>query len=464
MESYTDLYQTTFALFEMMLGRFFAQEMLDSNPITGPIFFSTFMICIFILLVNFLMTIICDAISADVDVNHDRELADHMLRSFLTMLGFHSTPKKEDKPDDLKMEELKANTCIIREKLDEGLDICDSILPSHRQEKHPKNLEVPCFLKHGPCNTSYQIIRKELELETIVEELKDSTRGPEIIRQAIDTDIENIMHEYEKEEKPHQEHKLLAEVRMQTKEIENILSRLNRGTTNETVQRIQVAAAHRERQNTTTALHNNEQTPSRNMWIPDLKLTAEDKAVLLRDEMLTDKHIHAAQMLLRRQYPGLGGLQDTVVGASVYGYTRVSGDGLQIHHTGSLHWVVSSSIGGHVSVYNSMPCKINASLECQLCQCYAPPPNMDTLTVIVPRVQQQDSRYSCGLFAIAWAVDIAKGTDVTQVRYKESLMRAHLRDCFERGHLSPFPRARRINSQRPSTEHRITLAAGKGTH
>eukprot|EP00058_Branchiostoma_floridae_P019276 XP_002604766.1 hypothetical protein BRAFLDRAFT_70615 [Branchiostoma floridae] len=470
MESYTDLYQTTFALFEMMLGRFFAQEMLDSNPITGPIFFSTFMICIFILLVNFLMTIICDAISADVDVDHDRELADHMWRSFWTMMGFHSTPKKEDKPDDLKIEELKANICIIREVLDEGLDICNSILPPHRQEKHPKNLEEPCFLKHDPCNASYQIIQKELELETIVEEIQGSTRGTEFSRQAADTDIENVMHEYEKEEKTHQEHKLLAEVRMQTKKVENILLRVNRSTTNKTVQkvhqRIQVAAAQREKQNTTTALHNDEQRHLRNMWIPDLKLTAEDKVVLLRDEMLTDKHIHAAQMLLRRQYPGLGGLQDTAVGASVYGYTRVSGDGLQIHHTGSLHWVVSSSIGGHVSVYNSMPSKINASLEYQLCQCYAPPPNRNTgvLAVKVPRVQHQGSRYSCGLFAIAWAVDIAMGTDVTQVRYKESRMRAHLRDCFESGYLSPFPGARCITSQRPSTEHRITLAAGKGTH
>ncbi|CAH1266463.1 PKD1L3 [Branchiostoma lanceolatum] len=355
MESYTDLYHISFALFEMMLGRFFAQDMLDSNPLTGPIFFTTFMICIFILLMNFLMTIICDAISADIDVNHDRELADHMWENFRAMLGFHSTPNEGDKlAGVLKIEELKDRLCILGEKLDEGLDICNSILPSHLLEKLQKNLKEPC-------NTSCQIISEE--------------------------------------------------------------------------------PAPRQKQNVTIATRGGELQPSQNMWISDLKLTTEDKAVLLSDDMLTDKHIHAAQMLLRRQYPGLGGLQDTVVGASVYGYIRVSGEGLQIHHAGILHWVVSSSIGGHVSVYNSLPSKINASLEHQLCQCYAPPSNIDTdvLTVKVPCVQVQGSRFTCGLFAIAWAVDIAMGTDVTQVRYEESRMRAHLLDCFERGHLSPFP-------------------------
>ncbi|XP_066265238.1 polycystin-1-like protein 2 [Branchiostoma lanceolatum] len=479
MESYTDLYHTAFALFEMMLGRFFAQDMLDSNPLIGPIFFSTFMICIFILLMNFLMTIICDAISADVDVNHDRELADHMWKSFGAMLGFHSTPNKEAKPGVLKMEELNAKICIIREKLDKGLDICNSILPSRRQQKHQKDKEVSSFLKYGHCNTSYHIICEELKLATTVEENQNSTTGIEVAQQLadanvdnfdIDTEIKNLEQEYEKEEKLHhenKEHKLLTEIRMQTKQIEDILSRVNRGTTKPTVQKvprcIQVAAAPqaRKKQNVTIATHGGELQPSRNMWIPDLKLTAEDKAILQSDDMLTDKHIHGAQMLLRRQYPGLAGLQDTAVGASVYGYKRVSGEGLQIHHAGILHWVVSSSIGGHVSVYNSLPSKINASLEHQLCQCYAPLSEIvtDVLTVKVPRVQVQRSRFTCGLFAIAWAVDIAMGTDVTQVRYEESRMRAHLLDCFERGRLSPFPQVRRITSRRPSAEHRIHLAA-----
>ncbi|XP_078621140.1 polycystin-2-like protein 2 [Branchiostoma floridae x Branchiostoma japonicum] len=133
LESYTDLYRTTLALFEMMLGAFVTDHVMETNPLLGPIYFSAFMIFVFILLVNFLMTIICDAISADVEVNHDRDLAEHMWRSFLAMLGVHNSEATESKPSELKIEELHANLRIVREKLDESLDICDSILPSSRQ-------------------------------------------------------------------------------------------------------------------------------------------------------------------------------------------------------------------------------------------------------------------------------------------------------------------------------------------
>ncbi|CAH1249640.1 PKD1L3 [Branchiostoma lanceolatum] len=134
LESYTDLYRTTLALFEMMLGAFVTDHVMETNPVLGPIFFSAFMICIFTLMVNFLMTIICDAISADVEVDHDRDLAEHMWRSVLAKLGMHSVPPtKESKPGELKMEELQTNLRVARERLDESLDICDSLLSSRRQ-------------------------------------------------------------------------------------------------------------------------------------------------------------------------------------------------------------------------------------------------------------------------------------------------------------------------------------------
>ncbi|XP_019619880.1 PREDICTED: uncharacterized protein LOC109466590 [Branchiostoma belcheri] len=131
-QSYSDMYRTTLALFEMVLGVFLAQDLVDSNPLLGPIYFSAFMIFIFTLLVNVLMTIICEAISADVDTTHDQELAEHMWSSFQAILGAHSVQKKEDKQGVLKKEELQANLRTIREQLDESLNICDSILPRSR--------------------------------------------------------------------------------------------------------------------------------------------------------------------------------------------------------------------------------------------------------------------------------------------------------------------------------------------
>eukprot|EP00058_Branchiostoma_floridae_P005847 XP_002591335.1 hypothetical protein BRAFLDRAFT_76809 [Branchiostoma floridae] len=171
-ESYSDMYQTTYALFEMMLGRFFANEMLDSNPITGPIFFSTFMICIFILLMNFLMTIICDAISADVDVTHDRELADHVWRSFKAMLGFHSPPNNQDKTGASKIEELQANLRLLQEGLDESLDICNSILP--RDSRSRLNVKVPSFQTRASRKHTCPVIDTECKVTIHMEPASDS--------------------------------------------------------------------------------------------------------------------------------------------------------------------------------------------------------------------------------------------------------------------------------------------------
>ncbi|XP_019630262.1 PREDICTED: uncharacterized protein LOC109474407 [Branchiostoma belcheri] len=132
MQSYSDMYRTTLALFEMVLGTYVAQDLVDSNPLLGPIYFSAFMIFIFTLLVNVLMSIICEAISADVDTTHDQELAEHMWSSFQAILGAHGARDKEDKQGLLKKEEIQANLRTIREQLDESLDICDSILPCSR--------------------------------------------------------------------------------------------------------------------------------------------------------------------------------------------------------------------------------------------------------------------------------------------------------------------------------------------
>ena len=47
--------------------------------------------------------------------------------------------------------------------------------------------------------------------------------------------------------------------------------------------------------------------------------------------------------------------------------------------------------------------------------------------------------YDCGLFAIAFAYHMARGDDVTKIRFNQSMMRQHLTKCFKSQELSPFP-------------------------
>ena len=79
------------------------------------------------------------------------------------------------------------------------------------------------------------------------------------------------------------------------------------------------------------------------MWCPDLHLDQEDRIALIRNKWLSDKHIYAAQILLKKQFAHIGGLQPPTL--SLTGQWQVmSSEGIQISHTGN-HWLCVSTIG-----------------------------------------------------------------------------------------------------------------------
>ena len=67
--------------------------------------------------------------------------------------------------------------------------------------------------------------------------------------------------------------------------------------------------------------------------------------------MLTDKYMHAAHKLLK-QFPDIQGYQSTLLEQN-NGFKPVHALAVQIHYTGSMHWVSSSNIGGRVKLFNS---------------------------------------------------------------------------------------------------------------
>ncbi|XP_019620839.1 PREDICTED: uncharacterized protein LOC109467334 [Branchiostoma belcheri] len=131
MKAFSNALHTNFALFEMLLGRFVAQKILEANRYVGPVYFTFFMICIFILLVNFLVTIICDAIASgdSIDDDYDQDLVDYIWTSFKEMLGIHSPPTTDTKTDEDKLSELNANLRKIEASLDDTLDVTKCLWP-----------------------------------------------------------------------------------------------------------------------------------------------------------------------------------------------------------------------------------------------------------------------------------------------------------------------------------------------
>ncbi|XP_019615701.1 PREDICTED: uncharacterized protein LOC109463369 [Branchiostoma belcheri] len=142
--AYSNVLDTMLALFEMLLGRFFADEILEANPVVGPIFFSLFMILIFIILINFLVTIICDAIAsrASIDDDYDQELVDYVWKTFKEMFGVHSPPETDVQTDEVKRAELNTNFRVIEETLNEISDITNCFWAHNTNESPSPSLDV----------------------------------------------------------------------------------------------------------------------------------------------------------------------------------------------------------------------------------------------------------------------------------------------------------------------------------
>ena len=154
---------------------------------------------------------------------------------------------------------------------------------------------------------------------------------------------------------------------------------------------------------------------------------------------LTDEHIGLAQELLEKDYPQISGFQCTLLSQND-GFVPVKSDSdaLQFHHTNGNHWVLSTTIGGEVTVVDSnWQGHMNSSLTHQLAQIYRA--HIDSqeddgdvtfLSVHIPRVQQQSSGSDCGLFAIAFAVHILRGNNIEDIEFNQGKMRSHLNSCF----------------------------------
>ena len=84
---------------------------------------------------------------------------------------------------------------------------------------------------------------------------------------------------------------------------------------------------------------------------------------------------------------------------------------------------------------------LQSSLECQIARIYSS--KKEKFIVEMVPVHQQEGSEDCGVFAIAYAVELAFGCDPRAVIYRQESMSSHLESCLCEGKLSPFPRGRR---------------------
>ena len=104
-------------------------------------------------------------------------------------------------------------------------------------------------------------------------------------------------------------------------------------------------------------------------WMKRFQVSSEDEKILHNHlGWLKDRHITAAQDLIKGQFPILGGLVNPLYLSAIMAKSLTE-KGLQIHNTGA-HWVVSSSLTDRVVVYDSLSLSMAQSLRNQICCLY----------------------------------------------------------------------------------------------
>ena len=159
---------------------------------------------------------------------------------------------------------------------------------------------------------------------------------------------------------------------------------------------------------------------------------------------MTEEHINLAQLIIKRQFPDIIGLQDTLF-SQTDAFKAVITDKISVRiHFINSHWVTSCSINGSILLYDSMYNKLDSHLINQLARCYKnfadyncefPP----SVVVNIKSVQQQTGSLDCGLFAIANAVHLAFGKQPETISYNQNFMRQHLEKMFHARQFKPFP-------------------------
>ena len=186
-------------------------------------------------------------------------------------------------------------------------------------------------------------------------------------------------------------------------------------------------------------------------WLkfPRITLYTRDKRILESAvEWLNDNIIHAAQLLLKKQFGSIGGFMVPQLGDRKQLFNPVFPNTpfIQILNVGGSHWITVSNIdvgnqshsNDTVSVYDSgSPARVTRNVRIAVCSIMKP--KCDILHFDLVNIKPQPNGSDCGVFALACATELAHGLDPALCSWECSSMRSHLMACLTNGSLTRFP-------------------------
>ena len=96
-----------------------------------------------------------------------------------------------------------------------------------------------------------------------------------------------------------------------------------------------------------------------------LTLKESHKEILVsRHKWLCSSIIDASQEIMKSQFPNIQGFSSVDLGQpgqNRIGYDRVTCEAIQLHHTQKSHWIMSNSLGGTVTILDSLFTDVTAA-------------------------------------------------------------------------------------------------------
>ena len=114
-------------------------------------------------------------------------------------------------------------------------------------------------------------------------------------------------------------------------------------------------------------------------------------------------------------------------------FKPVSGETVQLLHNGSNHWLCSAYIGGKVMVADSLNIHVvvTSQVTKQLRELYKGQIQPDGYLPVERLIcDQQDNASDCGVFAIAFAFELADGRSLNGVTFTRRRMRKTFGYCI----------------------------------
>ena len=171
------------------------------------------------------------------------------------------------------------------------------------------------------------------------------------------------------------------------------------------------------------------------IWVSELSLNLDDKNAILLGDWLTDKHMSAANQLLKGDFCSVR-IRQSNFGEN-FSFPILRGEGVQILHVDETHWICVSTIGctfGELNVYDSrLTTFFPATLKviCSLLRC-----SKTEVTVKYHAIASNGS--DCGVYAIACAASLSNGDEPSDQCWDEKKLCLHLLQCFESTSMSVF--------------------------